>query len=159
MFVYLLLLFTVVPLVELALLMWVGQQVGWLTTLVVVIGTGMLGAALARWQGLLTAWRIRGQLAEKKIPTDALLDGLLILIAGVVLITPGILTDLTGFALLMPSVRRRIKEPVKRWLQQHVELQAARFTSSFRQENADQVIDVQIVSPEHKTTTTQQHDE
>lgn len=108
MLVRLLLLFTVVPLVELVILVQLGRHVGLPATLALVLGTGVLGAGLARWQGLRAAREVMGQLSAGRLPAVALLEGLLILMAGVFLVTPGLLTDLAGFALLVPPIRRAI---------------------------------------------------
>jgi UPF0716 protein FxsA len=102
----LVLLFVFVPLVELALLVWIGERVGLLPTVALVVLTGITGAALARQQGLSTLRRFQASLAEGRPPHGELLEGLLILIAGAVLLTPGMLTDLVGFALLVPPLRR-----------------------------------------------------
>lgn len=110
----LLLLFTVVPLVELVLLLVVADYTSWQFTLGLVLLTGFLGAGLARWQGTNCLQRIHQETAEGQIPGDALLDGLMILIAGAVLITPGVLTDLVGFGLLTPPLRRRLKGWLRR---------------------------------------------
>ena len=114
------LLFVTVPLAELALLVWVGRQVGLLPTVVLVVVTGIAGAALARWQGLATLARFRAALDAGQLPHRELVDGVLILVAGAVLLTPGLLTDLAGFLLLVPPVRRRVRERVvaaigRRW--------------------------------------------
>lgn len=108
------LLLTVVPLVELVILLRIGEWLGWLPTLGLVIVTGALGAVLARREGLRTIARIREQLDRGEMPTEAMADGVLILIAGVVLITPGILTDLCGFALLIPTVRAWVRRQLSR---------------------------------------------
>ncbi len=105
----LLLLFILVPLVELALLLWMAQYTGWLFTLALVIVTGAVGASLARREGLRCLLRAQEQLERGEIPADSLLDGLLILVAGAVLITPGVLTDAAGFALLIPPIRRVVR--------------------------------------------------
>ena len=105
MFLRLLLLFTVVPLVELFLLVKLGTVIGIGPTVLVVIGTGVLGASLARWQGLGVLRRVSEDLAQGRLPADALIDGLLILIAGAVLLTPGLITDALGFLLLVPQGR------------------------------------------------------
>jgi len=105
----LLLLFIVLPLVELALLLWLADVTGWQFTFGLVICTGVLGGWLARHEGL-RCWRaVQQQLARGELPADSLLDGLLILVAGAVLITPGVITDLTGFALLVPPIRGLVK--------------------------------------------------
>ncbi len=109
MFLRLLFLFTVVPLIELFILVRLGSTVGFLPTLALVLLTGALGAWLARQQGLRTLGRLREDLAAGRMPTEALVEGVLILLAGAVLLTPGLLTDLAGFALLAPPLRRQIR--------------------------------------------------
>jgi UPF0716 protein FxsA len=109
MFYKLLLLFTVVPFVELMLLLEVGRVIGVLPTLMVIVITGIIGATLARIQGLSTLNRIRAELQEGRLPADAMIDGLLILAAALVLLTPGFLTDLVGFFLLIPLGRSLIR--------------------------------------------------
>ena len=101
----LILLFVTVPLVELWLLIWVGGQLGTMATVALVIGTGILGATLARYEGLATLRRFQSRLAAGQLPHQDIIDGLLILMAGAVLLTPGLLTDTVGFLLLVPPVR------------------------------------------------------
>lgn len=117
MFFTLLVLFVVVPLLELALLVWVGQRVGILATIALVGVTGILGAALARHQGLATLERFRRNLEQGTLPHRELVDGILILLAAAVLLTPGLLTDAAGFSLLVPPVRRRIRRSLLAWIQ------------------------------------------
>ena len=102
----LLLLFTIVPLVELWLLLRIGEVIGLLPTIALILVTGVVGASLARWQGLLCIRNVQLQISSGELPTDSLLDGLGILIAAAFLVTPGILTDAVGFGLLIPPVRR-----------------------------------------------------
>ena len=109
MLLQLFLLFTLIPLVELALLVWISQYTGLLFTIALVIVTGVVGAWLARQEGLRCWLEVQRQLAEGQLPAEPLLDGLMILVAGAVLITPGVLTDLAGFALLVPPVRGRVR--------------------------------------------------
>lgn len=97
--------FVVVPLVELALLVQVGRMVGLWPTIGLVLVTGIAGGALARAQGLRTVARIQGELAQGRMPGRALMDGAAILGGGALLLTPGILTDVVGFALLLPPTR------------------------------------------------------
>ncbi|TWT89021.1 phage T7 F exclusion suppressor FxsA [Pseudobythopirellula maris] len=120
MFFYLLLLFTVVPLVEFSLLWEITERTNLLFTIALVLATGALGAALARWQGLVTLWKIRERAAGGGMPTDELFDGALILVAGAVLITPGVLTDAFGFALLTPPLRALVKRGLKAWFKRNV---------------------------------------
>jgi UPF0716 protein FxsA len=114
MFGYLLLLFVGLPLIELALLIKVGQWLGLVPTLAIVILTGIIGATLARWQGFVVYLKIQQDLAVGQMPADKMVDGLMILIGGVVLLTPGILTDLFGFCLLIPGIRQLIKKMFQR---------------------------------------------
>ncbi|MCJ7755507.1 MAG: FxsA family protein, partial [Thermoanaerobaculales bacterium] len=112
MFLRLLLLFTIVPLIELYLLIKIGGVIGVVPTIAIVIGTGVLGAWLARWQGLAVLRRISDEMAAGRLPTDALIDGLLILVAAAVLLTPGLLTDSLGFVLLVPASRALVRKVV-----------------------------------------------
>ena len=114
MFFRLLLLFTVLPIIELMLLVWVKDQTTFSFTIGLVLVTGFVGASLARWQGWRTVERMQNELAAGKMPTDAILDGVMILLAGAVLITPGILTDTFGFLLLIPPVRTFLKAWARR---------------------------------------------
>jgi UPF0716 protein FxsA len=113
MFLRLLLLFTLVPLLELYLLVKLGTVIGVGATVLIVIATGILGASLARWQGLEVLRRLSYDLDRGRLPTDALIDGLLIFIAGAVLLTPGLITDALGFILLMPAGRAGVKKVVR----------------------------------------------
>ena len=112
MFLRLLLLFTVVPLVELFLLVKLGTVIGIGATVLIVICTGVLGAWLARWQGLGVLRRLTEDMNEGRLPADALIDGLLILIAGAVLLTPGLITDALGFLLLVPQGRAVVRRTI-----------------------------------------------
>lgn len=122
-FLRLLLLFTIVPLVELWLLLAISQYTGPTLTILLVIGTGIAGAALARRQGWQTWSRIQAQLAQGQPPTGSLLDGMMILIAGALLITPGVLTDLVGFALLVPAIRDVLRQRLGRWIKTRATVQ------------------------------------
>jgi UPF0716 protein FxsA len=128
MFGYLFLLFTIVPLVELALLVRIGQETEWWVPLLMVVVSGFAGALLARWQGWRALTRIREELRAGRLPTEALVDGVMILVAGLFLITPGVLTDLLGIALLIPPVRRVVQHSVVAWLRRNVEVRTASFT-------------------------------
>ena len=114
----LLLAFTIIPIIEIYLLIEIGSIFGALTAITLVILTGFLGAFMARMQGLQTLFRIQESLREGRMPSGELLDALLIVIAGVVLLTPGFLTDSAGFLLLIPTTRNSIIS----WLQRKIEL-------------------------------------
>ena len=113
MFGRLLILIIFIPLVELYLLRVVSSRVGWQSTVMLVILTGAWGAYLARSQGYSILARIQSELAAGRVPTAELIDGLLVLIGGIVLLTPGLLTDLAGFCLMAPGFRAIIRERVK----------------------------------------------
>ena len=110
----LLLLFIVVPVVELVLLIEIGQRIGTLTTVWLIMGTGLVGASLARQQGINTLGRLRKDLDGGRLPAEAIVDGVLILVAAALLITPGVLTDLFGFFCLIPACRRLLTRTLKR---------------------------------------------
>jgi UPF0716 protein FxsA len=105
-FVPLLLVVALVPLIELALLIRLYRATDLLTTVGLVLGTGLLGAAFARKQGFAIWRRIQTQLAQGKAPAHELVDAFLVVIAGAMLILPGILTDIAGLLLLLPPVRK-----------------------------------------------------
>ena len=110
--------FTIIPIIEIYLLIEIGSIFGTLTAVTLVILTGFLGAFLSRMQGLQTLYRIQESLREDKMPSGELLDALLIVIAGLVLLTPGFLTDSAGFLLLIPATRNSIKY----WIRRQIEL-------------------------------------
>jgi UPF0716 protein FxsA len=85
-------------------------------TVLMVLLTGFIGALLARWQGLGVLTRVSEDMAQGRLPADALIDGLLILIAGAVLLTPGLITDVLGFFLLVPHGRAAVRKAIARRL-------------------------------------------
>jgi UPF0716 protein FxsA len=113
-FVRLLLLFTIVPVIELALLIQVGDVVGVLPTVSLVLATGVAGAWLARSQGVLALRRLQAELASAAFPAEEIFDGFIILAGGLLLLTPGFMTDLVGLAALVPGSRHLIKLIIKR---------------------------------------------
>ena len=120
MFLRLLLLFTLVPLLEMYLLVKLGTVIGVGWTIALVVGTGVAGAWLARRQGLTVMREIRRDLESGRLPAGSVIDGLLILIAGAVLLTPGMITDAVGFALLIPPCRTVLRKTVTRVLENQV---------------------------------------
>ena len=120
MFFRLLLLFTVVPFVELALLIKVGTVIGTFETLALIILTGMIGALMVRAAGIQCLMSIRNNMRSGIVPTDDLLAGLLILVAGAFLVTPGLITDAAGFLLLVPQARTLLTFRMKQYLRKKV---------------------------------------
>ena len=114
------LLFVIVPLLELALLIQMGQWVGVRPTIGLVVLTGVGGAVLARAQGLRTMWRLRHDLANGRVPGQAIMDGMAVLAGGALLLTPGVLTDLIGFSLLVPGTRHFIQKRIMARLERRI---------------------------------------
>jgi UPF0716 protein FxsA len=107
-----LLLFAIVPVVELLILIKIGSQIGVFNTVALVIVTALLGVMLVRLEGLRTLRQIQLSLSQGQIPAEELLDGVLIFVGGILLLTPGVLTDLFALVLLVPFTRMHFK----RWL-------------------------------------------
>ncbi len=116
------LLFLTVPIIEIVLFIEIGSRIGTVATLLIVVITAILGASLARREGLKTWWRIQNKLASGSMPDEELLDALMILVAGAVLLTPGFLTDTVGFLLLFPGTRQVIKQWARRKLGQRIQV-------------------------------------
>ncbi|WP_035571548.1 FxsA family protein [Halonatronum saccharophilum] len=113
MFFKLLLLFTAVPIIELIILMWLSAHIGIFETVTLIFITGVVGVTLAKAQGFITITKIKLSLARAKLPSDSLIDGLLILIGGAFLLTPGLLTDVSGFSLIIPVSRGFFRKVLK----------------------------------------------
>jgi UPF0716 protein FxsA len=117
MLVRLVVLFAVVPVIEIYLIIKAGQLIGPLPTVLLLLVISLAGAWLVRSQGFMILRRIQSELAEGRLPAAELLDGAMILAGGVLLLTPGFFTDLLGLFFLIPLTRTVIKEIVRRWLQ------------------------------------------
>jgi UPF0716 protein FxsA len=116
MFIKLLIVFTIVPIVELYVLIEAGRQIGVGATIGMIFLTGIAGAYLARTQGFNLIHKIQTELNQGRIPAEELMDGAIILAGGLLLLTPGFCTDLFGFFLLTPVTRKFIKVWLKKWL-------------------------------------------
>jgi UPF0716 protein FxsA len=106
---YLALLIIVIPAIDIGVLLLSGKTIGLFPTIAFIIFTGVLGAYLAKREGLQTIKRVQEQLSYGQIPGDSLLDGICILIGATLLLTPGFITDLFGFLLLFPPSRKPFK--------------------------------------------------
>ncbi|NOQ41125.1 MAG: membrane protein FxsA [Desulfuromusa sp.] len=116
MFIKLLILFTLVPIIELYVLIEAGRQIGVSATIGMIFLTGIAGAYLARSQGFNLINRIQTDLNQGRIPAEEMMDGAMILAGGLFLLTPGFCTDLFGFCLLTPVTRQFFKVWLKKWL-------------------------------------------
>jgi len=106
--------FTLIPVFELYLLIKVGTFIGGLNTILLVLISGILGAWLAKREGMNTIMKLKMNLQQGLMPAEELLDAVIIFIAGVVLITPGFLTDIMGLVLLWPVTRNQLKRMLRR---------------------------------------------
>lgn len=100
--------FITVPVVEIAVFIQVGERIGLWPTIAIVILTAIMGTAMLRQQGLSVLFRIQENLAANRIPVQELFDGVCLVIAGALLLTPGFVTDSIGFLLFIAPLRRRL---------------------------------------------------
>ncbi|MCF6246772.1 MAG: FxsA family protein [Desulfobacula sp.] len=106
--------FTLIPVIELYLLIQIGTVVGGINTVFLVITTGFLGAWLARLEGMNTMMKLRMNIQQGLMPAEELIDAVIIFGAGIVLITPGLITDVLGLLLLWPVTRKKFKQMMRK---------------------------------------------
>ncbi|MGD7044213.1 FxsA family protein [Jeotgalibacillus proteolyticus] len=117
---WIMLLIIVVPAAEIAILLSVGNLIGVIPTFLLILATGVLGAYLAKSKGLQAIKNVQNQMGIQQPPSEIILDGVCILIGGVLLLTPGFLTDITGFLLLIPQTRNRFKPLIYKWFRKRM---------------------------------------
>jgi len=115
MFLRLVLLFTLVPMIELYFLIKIGGVIGAFSTILVIVVTGILGASLARSQGIQAIQKIQSAMAQNQMPANEILHGVLILAGGITLLTPGFITDFIGFSMMVPSIREWVIRYLKKY--------------------------------------------
>lgn len=120
MFFKLFLLFTIIPVIELTILIKIGTLIGTLNTVLLVLFTAMAGAYLVRMEGMGVIYRFQQNMQEGRFPAEEILDGAMILVAGALLVTPGVATDIIGFLLVFPSSRRMIKISLRRYIERRI---------------------------------------
>lgn len=120
MFIKLMTLFIIVPILEIYVLLSVGNLIGLVPTVLMVLATGVAGAYLARSQGLSLMMKIQQEMAAGRVPAEELIDGAMVLSGGLLLLTPGFCTDLFGFLLLAPFSRVYIKRGLKHIIEKMV---------------------------------------
>lgn len=127
--------FIVVPIIEMVILIEVGGIIGALPTVGLVVLTATLGIWLLRLEGMATLARVQSKLERGELPETELLEGIMLLIGGALLLTPGFVTDAIGFSCILPGLRR----PIARWIMRRGVLQAVtvmnRRTSTFQGPN------------------------
>jgi UPF0716 protein FxsA len=120
MFFRLFLIFVLVPAAEIAILIKVGSAIGAWNTVAIVILTALAGAYMVRLEGIGVMYRIQRDLQEGIFPADELVNGLMVLVAGVLLITPGFITDIAGFLLVFPATREVLKKLARRYFEKRL---------------------------------------
>ena len=113
-----------VPLIEIAVFIEVGGRIGLWSTLAMIFATAAVGTALLRYQGLSVLADARGAMERGELPVRALLDGVCLVIAGALLLTPGFVTDLAGALLLITPIRRLLQAGALRWIAANTQLSA-----------------------------------
>jgi UPF0716 protein FxsA len=120
----------IIPIIEIYLLFLSGKYIGFLPTLLIVIATGMIGFRLAKSQGTSILIKIKADMSYGRMPGDSVLEGFLVLLGGIFLIFPGYLTDLAGFLLMIPFVRKRFVNILRKWIMK--QFQKGNFSFTFR---------------------------
>jgi UPF0716 protein FxsA len=155
----LLFLFIAIPFVELVLLLMLSARMGWPMTLGLVVVTGIVGATLAKLQGLRTIQKLQQEVNDGQMPTTALMDAAMILVAGALLLTPGILTDIFGFSLLIPVCRTAYRNALTGYIKRNFKVTTVNFQNMHAgpvvdgtvvdsSPAADSIIDVQVIDSE-----------
>ena len=134
MFRILFILFVIIPIIEIAVLMQVGSLLGVWPTIAIVIVTAWLGAKNVRAQGIVTLQSVQTKMAQGEAPSDEIVAGLLLLVAGVLMVTPGFVTDFFGLSLLIPQVRANLIRSV----QHHIVAQGNRSNTHFKYQQFQQ---------------------
>lgn len=111
------LLFVGLPVLELAVILKINEIFGLAETLLLIVLTGIAGATMAKLEGLRVLGEAQRDLVAGNMPAPRMLDGVMILLAAALLVTPGLITDVVGFLLLMPPVRVVIRQYLRRWLE------------------------------------------
>lgn len=144
---WIVLLFIVLPFVELSLLLEIGSRIGALNTIGIVVATGILGGYLAKREGLLVWRRFKAKLAMVGLPGDEIFDGVIVLASGALLITPGVITDFVGLLGLLPPTRMLIKQQLRKRVTVHTNLDTSNGFAPHRPpESSEEKVDItQIV--------------
>lgn len=137
--------FLVMPLIEIYLIVQVGQQIGAVPTVLILLADSLLGAWLVKREGLRTWRSLRSRLGSSGVPGNELADGALVLVGGTLLLTPGFVTDVAGFLLILPFTRPVIRRLVLRTAMRRAVRAAAHPPQ--RPRGAGRVIDAEVASP------------
>jgi UPF0716 protein FxsA len=124
--------FIIVPVLELMLLIKIGQGIGALATAALVLTTALTGAYIISLQSLAVVTRTLEAASEGRPPVEPVLDGLFLMVAGALLLTPGLLTDIVALALLVPPVRRAVARASVRWILRRADVHLTTYTRDER---------------------------
>jgi len=113
---WLVLILIVVPVIEIGILLWAGNTLGVLPTILIILGTGILGAFLAKMQGLKAIRDVQMQMKNFQAPGDAMVNALFVFAGGIMLLSPGFMTDIFGFMFLFSPTRQLFKPIVYKWI-------------------------------------------
>lgn len=145
MFARLFLLFTLVPLADLVLLLMISKSIPVWATVLIIIGTGLTGAWLAKQQWAKVKSRIQNRLQLNEMPGELITDGMLILLAGGLLVAPGLITDTFGISLLIPTCRKWYKKRGIEYLKEHFKVKVMNATGP---KSNDDIVDGEVVDGE-----------
>lgn len=140
----LLLIFIIIPLIEIVLFIVIGDEIGILATLGLTFLTAIIGASLIRIQGLGTLMSARRQMEGGEMPVKEIFDGICLAIAGAMLLTPGFFTDTIGFALLIPQIRDKIRKNSSKFIKTGFSMHDTNYGYEKRREHSDDIIDVEF---------------
>lgn len=124
--------FVTLPLIDLLFLLWIADFLGIVKTIILVLLTGLIGASLAKREGLMTYKRFKRKIREKRSPSEELINGALVLLGAAFLLTPGLITDSFGFLLLFPFSRNKFKKFIKKRFNQKIETKQVIVSNSKR---------------------------
>lgn len=157
MFGRLLILFITIPVIELYLFLYLGSRIGIGATFATIIVTGFLGAYLTKSQGLKALGKYQEAIGQGKLPHKEVIDGLMILVAGAVLLTPGFLTDAIGFSLLIPTTRNWVRSFATHYLKGKVTVVGASMGAPVKKESPDFItVEAEVVEDTPKPSEKQQ---
>src|SRR5262249_15901244 len=153
MFFYLFVLFIVLPVVEIILLVQIGIATQWWIPIAIVIVSGVVGSAVARHEGWKVLTRMREEMRANRMPADSLIDAFLILLAGILFVWPGVITDFMAIGLLIPPIRALLKRGVRAWIRRNVEIHTVRIRGGYEtdagdpgESQHDKIIDARVIS-------------
>lgn len=153
MLLYLFLLLIVLPLVEVLILVKIGMLTNIWVPIAIVVVTGIVGTALARREGWKVLERIQADVRQNRMPADSLLDGFCVLLAGLLFLLPGVLTDVVGIVLLIPPTRDLVKRGAAAWLKRHVQVSTVDSSGDYWSSSSsatlpgqDKIIDARVIN-------------